>query len=139
MNTKKSKKRKALTVLNALLAVILALMLGATALAHSLMNKMNRVDNPRPEQSAATVAVEGDQEASGQDPEILLGEEKEIVNILLIAVSNMVQQLYMVTDFGGLFAVLLPAVFSIIMSIGTVLMGIAFSIPVYENNFFNYT
>ena len=46
MNTKKSKKRKALTVLNALLAVILALMLGATALAHSLMNKMNRVENP---------------------------------------------------------------------------------------------
>ena len=84
MNTKKSKKRKALTVLNALLAVILALMLGATALAHSLMNKMNRVDNPRPEQSTATVAVEGDQEASGQDPEILLGEEKDIVNILLI-------------------------------------------------------
>ena len=84
MNTKKSKKRKALTVLNALLAVILALMLGATALAHSLMNKMNRVDNPRQEQSAATVAVEGDQEVSGQAPEILLGEEKDIVNILLI-------------------------------------------------------
>ena len=84
MNTKKSKKRKALTVLNALLAVILALMLGATVLAHSLMNQLNRVENPRPEQTTATVAVEGDQEASGQDPEILLGEEKDIVNILLI-------------------------------------------------------
>ncbi len=84
MNTKKSKKRKALTVLNVLLAVILALMLGVTALAHTLMNKMNRVDNSGQEQNAATMAVEGDQGAQTQDSEILLGEEKDIVNILLI-------------------------------------------------------
>ena len=65
-----------------------------------------------------------------------------IVNVLMIAVSNMVQQLYLVADYGVsqfLIAVLLPTVFTIFTSLGTVLMGVAFSIPVYENKIFDYT
>ena len=77
-------KRKILTILNALLAVILALMLGATVLAHKLMNKINRVENPRQEQSITTMADTGNQEAQDREPGSLLGEEKDIVNILLI-------------------------------------------------------
>lgn len=82
MNTKRSKKSKLLTVLNSLLAVILALMLGVTVLAHGLMNKMNRVEKPRQEQTVTTVA--GEENPEDQEPEALLGAEKEIVNILLI-------------------------------------------------------
>ena len=65
-----------------------------------------------------------------------------IVNILLIAVSNMVQQLYLVADYGVpqfLIVVLMPAALTVVMSLGTVFMGVAFSIPVFENNVFNYT
>lgn len=61
-----------------------------------------------------------------------------IINILMIAVSNMVQQLYMIADYGFvqyLGAAVLPAAMTTFLSIGMVIMGIAFSIPVYENNF----
>ena len=64
-----------------------------------------------------------------------------IVNILLIAVSNMVQQLYLVADYGVtqfLIVVLMPAALTVVMSLGTVLMGVAFSIPVYETNIFDH-
>lgn len=84
MNTKRNGKSKALTVLNCLLAVILALMLGATALAHRLMNKMNRVETPPKEQTVATMPGEIQDEGQDSVPEKLIGEEKDIVNILLI-------------------------------------------------------
>ena len=68
-------------MLNSLLAVILALMLGATVLAHSLMNKMNRVEKVDPD---TNVTVElGDDPEDGM-PENLIGTEKNIINILLI-------------------------------------------------------
>lgn len=65
-----------------------------------------------------------------------------VANILLIAVSNIVQQLYLLADYGlpqFLAAVLLPAVLTVFSSIGTILMGVAFSIPVYETNLFDFT
>lgn len=77
-------KRKALMVLNSFLAVILALMLGATALAHLLMNKMNRVDAPQPDQSFPGTTVSGDYGEENADSEELLGKGKDIINILLI-------------------------------------------------------
>lgn len=60
-----------------------------------------------------------------------------IANILLTAVSTMVRQLYMVFDYGyelGVYfsATLIPAVITAVFSIGIVIMGLAFSIPVYE-------
>ena len=83
MKTKK-KKNKALKLLNTLLTVILALMLGATVLAHSLMNKMNRVDNPGKNDPDTNVTVDlGDGSQDGM-PEKLIGTEKNIINILLI-------------------------------------------------------
>lgn len=84
MNTKRSGKRRALTVLNCLLAVILALMLGVTALARGLMNKMNRVETPPQEQTVATIPSGAADDIQNTEPETLLGEEKDIVNILLI-------------------------------------------------------
>lgn len=80
----KQKKRKVLTLLNSLLAVILALMLGATALAHGLMNKMNRVENPGKDAPDANVTVELGNGAEEGMPGSLIGEEKGIINILLI-------------------------------------------------------
>lgn len=77
-------KRKALVVLNSFLAVILALMLGATALAHLLMNKMNRVEIANPEEISSSATVSGDHGEESSQPDGLLGAEKEIVNILLI-------------------------------------------------------
>ena len=71
-------------VLNSFLAVILALMLGATALAHLLMNKMNRVDAPQPDQFFPGTTVSGDYGEENADSEELLGEGKDIINILLI-------------------------------------------------------
>ena len=73
-------KKKILTLLNSLLAVILALMLCATALAHALMNKMNRVNAPSDEH----VSTKYEELLTDMDPEDLLGYEKNIVNILLI-------------------------------------------------------
>lgn len=81
----KSGKRKALTVLNCFLAVILALMLGVTMLAHALMNKMNRVESPQPDQTlGSNVSIAENDGNEDQSSESLLGAEKDIVNILLI-------------------------------------------------------
>lgn len=80
----KQKKNKALKLLNTLLAVILALMLGATVLAHSLMNKMNRVDNPGKQDPDINVTVVLGDEPEAAVPDNLIGEEKHIMNILLI-------------------------------------------------------
>ena len=80
----RKKKNKALTVLNTLLAVILALMLGATVLAHSLMNKMNRVENPGKEETGGYVTAEPGGSTDEELPESLIGAEKDIINILLI-------------------------------------------------------
>ena len=75
-------KSKLLTLLNTLLAVILALMLGATVLAHTLMNRMNRVEMPDGGDVSNTVSVnDGQWNDSSED---LLGQERGIVNILLI-------------------------------------------------------
>jgi len=77
-------KRKLLMVLNTFLAVILALMLGATVLAHQLMNKVNRVDSPYPDQEMAGTTLAGDYGEEDFEPEELLGEDKNMTNILLI-------------------------------------------------------
>jgi hypothetical protein len=64
-----------------------------------------------------------------------------IVNILLTVVSTMVRQLYLASDYGFgsyLSIALLPAVLTAVMSIGTVILGLAFSIPVYEKNSYAY-
>lgn len=64
-----------------------------------------------------------------------------IVNILLTVVSQMAQSLYMIGDYGigeYLVITMLPAVFSAVMSIGMVLLGLAFSIPVYEKMPYEY-
>lgn len=84
-----SGKRKALVVLNCFLAVILALMLGVTVLAHRLMNKMNRVDHTQPEtmvsgQMTDSMTVGNGYEEGDDGDGTLLGEEKDVVNILLI-------------------------------------------------------
>lgn len=76
--------RKLLVVLNSFLAVILALMLGATALAHMFLNKMNRVETPTPEQQISNVTVPDPSGDAQEKPEDLLGMDKDIVNILLI-------------------------------------------------------
>lgn len=63
------------------------------------------------------------------------------MNILLIAVATMVQQLYVLVDydFGYYLSVaLVPAVISAVLSVGTIIMGIAFSIPVYEQGSSGY-
>lgn len=76
--------RKALVVLNSFLAVILALMLGVTVLAHQLMNKMNRVENPHPDPEMSGIGTLLDFGDEKQEPETLLGKEKDIINVLLI-------------------------------------------------------
>ena len=80
----KRKKNKALTLLNTLLAVILALMLGATVLANSLMNKMNRVENPGKSDPDTNVTAQLGNGSEDGRPESLIGKEKDIINILLI-------------------------------------------------------
>lgn len=65
-----------------------------------------------------------------------------IANIALSVVSTAVRQLYLAEYYqiGELIGlIMLPAVISAVTSIGTVLMGIAFSIPVYETNLYGYT
>lgn len=95
-----SGKRTALIVLCSVLAVILTAMLGVTVAAHSLMNKMNRVDG-----SQSTISLEEmqaylenqKQEETGSGPAIsdgdvdwggmistLLGDSDDVINILLI-------------------------------------------------------
>ena len=80
--TKKAGKRKALTILNTLLAIILALMLCVTALAHALMNKMNRVDGIFSGENGGGLSA--DMGLTQEEKENLLGGEKNIVNIMLI-------------------------------------------------------
>lgn len=78
------RKNKFLTVLNCFLAVILALMLGVTALAHQLMNQMNRVERPAPESAGLSGTQILENGSQNREEEALLGAGKEIVNILLI-------------------------------------------------------
>lgn len=64
-----------------------------------------------------------------------------IVNVLLVAVAGIVQQLYVIGEYGFaqfLTIALIPAVLTVFTSIGTVIMGLAFSIPVYEKDFLGY-
>lgn len=100
-NKKRSGKRAALVVLCSVLAVILTAMLGVTAVAHSLMNKMNRVDGSEQSTMSAEEMQEflenQKQEESGSGPSIsdsdvdwgemvstLLGDSDDVINILLI-------------------------------------------------------
>ena len=80
--THKTGKSKALTVLNTLLAIILALMLCVTALAHALMNKMNRVDNSQSDGILGNLSMNSI--LTQEEKENLIGEEKNIINIMLI-------------------------------------------------------
>lgn len=101
MKRRKSGKRIALILLCTILAAVLTAMLGATFLAHSLMNKMNRVDRS----DSATISLqemeaylEAEKEESGgsgpaisdedvdwgQTSTTLLGESDDVINILLI-------------------------------------------------------
>ena len=98
--THKTGKSKALTVLNTFLAIILALMLCVTALAHNLMNKMNRVDYTQTEENSSVFPTESQLSAKPEVPtesaistepampteqkENLIGAEKDIINIMLI-------------------------------------------------------
>jgi len=97
---RRSGKRAALIVLCTLLGAILAAMLGVTAMAHSLMNKMNRVEDS----DSATISMqemeeylEAEKEQTGEGPAIqdgdvdwgqktgdLLGDSEDVINILLI-------------------------------------------------------
>lgn len=99
-NKKRSGKRTALVVLCSVLAVILTAMLGVTVAAHSLMNKMNRVDGS--EQSTMSAEemqafLENQKQEGGSGPSIsagdvdwgdmistLLGDSDDVINILLI-------------------------------------------------------
>lgn len=100
-NKKRSGKRAALVVLCSVLAVILTAMLGVTAVAHSLMNKMNRVDGSEQSTMSAEEMQEflenQKQEENGSGPSIsdsdvdwgemvstLLGDSDDVINILLI-------------------------------------------------------
>ena len=71
--THKTGKSKALTVLNTLLAIILALMLCVTALAHALMNKMNRVDNSQSDGILGNLSMNSI--LTQEEKENLIGEE----------------------------------------------------------------
>ena len=95
-----SGKRTALIVLCSVLAVILTAMLGVTVAAHSLMNKMNRVDGSQSTMSAEEMQeyLENErQEETGSGQSIsdgdvdwggmvstLLGDSDDVINILLI-------------------------------------------------------
>jgi LCP family protein required for cell wall assembly len=98
---RKNGKRIALIVLCTVLAAVLTAMVGVTVMAHSLMNKMNRVED----ENSATISIqemeqyleEEKQQETGQGPAIrdeevewgqlegtLLGESDDVINILLI-------------------------------------------------------
>ena len=96
-----SGKRKALIALCSVLAVILTAMLGVTVAAHSLMNKMNRVEeggNATISQQEMQEYLDAEKENSGaegpaiSDSDInwgdgdatLLGDSEDVINILLI-------------------------------------------------------
>lgn len=101
MKRRRSGKRIALILLCTVLAAILTAMVGVTILAHSLMNKMNRVE----ESDSSTISMEEmkdyleseKQQETGEGPAIadedvdwgqmlgsLLGDSDEVINILLI-------------------------------------------------------
>ena len=101
MRKRKNGKRIALIVLCTVLAAVLTAMVGVTVMAHSLMNKMNRVED----ENSATISIqemeqyleEEKQQETGQGPAIrdeevewgqlegtLLGESDDVINILLI-------------------------------------------------------
>lgn len=97
-----SGKRTALIILCSVLAVILTAMLGVTVAAHSLMNKMNRVDGSQQSTMSAEEMqeyLEAEKQESGDNsgPSIsggdvdwggvvstLLGDSDDVINILLI-------------------------------------------------------
>lgn len=101
MRKRKNGKRIALIVLCTVLAAVLTAMVGVTVMAHSLMNKMNRVED----ENSATISIqemeqyleEEKQQETGMGPAIrddevewgqlegtLLGESDDVINILLI-------------------------------------------------------
>ncbi len=101
MRRRRSGKRIALIVLCTVLAAILTAMVGVTVMAHSLMNKMNRVEDAE----SSTISIqemeqyleEEKQQETGNGPAIsddevdwgqlqgsLLGESDDVINILLI-------------------------------------------------------
>ena len=101
MRRRKSGKRIALILLCTVLAAILTAMLGVTFMAHSLMNKMNRVDasdsstismqeleaylEAEKEESGGSGPAISDADVDwGQTSTTLLGESDEVINILLI-------------------------------------------------------
>ena len=64
-----------------------------------------------------------------------------IVNILMVAVSNIVRQLFLLENYGlsvFLINVLPSFLLSAVMSAGNILMGLALAIPVYEKNSHTY-
>lgn len=96
-----SGKRAALIVLNVVLAIILTAMLGVTLVAHSLMNKMNRVDGSQqgtmsPEQiqdylegekqegGSGGPSIDDSDVSWGEEVKNLIGDSDNIINILLI-------------------------------------------------------
>lgn len=97
-----SGKRTALIALCTVLAIILTAMLGVTAAAHSLMNKMNRVDGSEQstmsaEEMQAYLDAEKQEDSGVTGPAIsdddvdwgdvvgaLLGDSDDVINILLI-------------------------------------------------------
>jgi len=100
LKRRRSGKRIALIILCTILAAILTAMVGVTVMAHSLMNKMNRVDGSDTtisiQEMEAYLEAEKEQE-TGESPAIrdedvdwgqmlgsLLGDSDDVINILLI-------------------------------------------------------
>ena len=99
--TKKSRKRRALTALCRVLAVVLALMLTVTFAATSFMNRMNRVDGSADTMSAEEMqeyldhekqedtdingpAINENEVEWGDVVDTVLGDSDDVINILLI-------------------------------------------------------
>ena len=101
MRKRRSGKRIALTVLCTVLAAILTAMVGVTVMAHSLMNKMNRVEAgdsstismqemedyleaEKQQDTGGGPAIEDADVDWGQMLGTLLGDSDDVINILLI-------------------------------------------------------
>lgn len=101
MRKRRSGKRIALTVLCTVLAAILTAMVGVTVMAHSLMNKMNRVEAgdsatismqemedyleaEKQQDTGGGPAIEDSDVDWGQMLGTLLGDSDDVINILLI-------------------------------------------------------
>jgi hypothetical protein len=81
-----------------------------------------------------------DTQLSGSSLKILL-PILPIVNILTVAVSNVVRQLFLMENYGlsGYLINVLPSVLlSAVMSAGNILLGLALAIPVYEKKSHTY-